>query len=1243
MHPLRHKIAQLRSRLRQLLLLYGVSATVAAVVGATVVLGTADYLLRLRDPGVRVLSSIALLAAFGWTAYRYLYRPLAERLADTEIALRLKRRFPELGEQLAAALEFLDRPDDEPVAGSPALRHAVIDRVWRRARALDFRRALDPRAALRAAGLTLGACLAATILIALDPVSARIAVARLANPVSPPAWPRQTHLGLRRAVDRVARGQTFEVEAFDRNGARLPDDLQIEYRLFFPDGTTIVEREPMRRRGPHTAFARRESVTRPFAYRAVGGDDHSMPWIAVDIAEPPAVEELALRLSPPAYTGYRPYTGEKHLRVLEGTTLAVAGRVNKPLDSLLLHLGAREPIAMSLDERGLQFRLPTEGEPEPVIDTSGTYWFELVDREGLRSETPPWELQSFPDPPPSVTLEQPSGSLFVTPDAVVPVRVAAKDNLAIRRIVLNYRADLGRSQFSHGGLSQFPRHNGDATQSNDGSAATMGLSSSHPGKESPSPPDAPTGEIVLFEGPAQAPSPAEGRPSPLDNPGDLRTAETRWPLGPLGLQPGTQLTLTATADDYRPASGESVPVRLSVITPRELEDRIAARQNQILAELRRALEMQRRSRAQVTELAVRLDAVPQLSRSDLDHLQAAELTQRRIENQLTGSRESVPAYVADLLADLDNNRIDRPDMRRRMQTLLAELDGLARDHLPPIRHEFTTAIKFAQAEDASTGGTWPANPAVAPSLAAAAEHQDRVIATLEQILDDLGRWDNYRRFYREVGRLLREQEDLGGRTADAGRRTMGRDPRSLPPADMAELRVLAAAQLELARQLDRLGAEMDQAARQLDATDPLVADTLDHAVDEIRRRALSGLMRTGSGHLEQNRIGQAVEVQETIRTILQDVLDILANRREHELERLVERLREMEAELADLARRQAEAAAGFRAAAEEAAEKGSGAFSRNGPEDASQKRLRTPFLLESLGARQEELAEETARTTRRLERLLAREAAQTTLQASERMGAAVRAAAAGSAAEGAGQSGQAEKLLEEAYRQLEARRQQAQAELAAEQIARLEDAVKHLRDAEQKVIDGTERLDRLTDSPDGLTRAHLVALQDLVQLQLSIRSDTEQLRSRLIGAEAVQLVLDGAAGFMAEAAAGLGRQQTGSPTQQAALRARDRLAMLLEAFEVDPADPSHEPAGGSAGNGAEGEPMGEPIAAAEVKLLKLLQQDLNRRTAELAEAVAGRQPIPEPLRRRLDHLAQEQGRLADLTLGLLTEPREELP
>ncbi len=1187
MHPLRQKIRQLRTRLRQLLLLYGVSWTVAAMMAMAIVLGMADYLFRLHDPGIRVLSSLGLLAVAGWVAYRCLWRPLAVQLDEADIALRLRRQFPELGEQLACALEFLDQPDDEPTAGSPSLRHAVIDRAWDRAERLDFRTALNPRLPLRAAVSSFAVCLTAAILIVLDPLSARIATARLASPFAPPPWPRQTHLEFRDVVRRVARGQAFEVEVVNRGKARLPEKVQIEYRLTLPDGTTSIQPEPMRRRGTAVAFARRERVTRPFAYRAVGGDDNSMPWIEVDVVEPPAVESLSLRLSPPPYTGYPAFTSESHLRVLKGTTLAVAGRVNKPVKSLTLHLDGQPSLSAAIDADGMQFRIPPPGRPEPRIEATGDYWLAMVDREGITAESPHWEVHVASDLPPSVAIEQPSASLFVTPEAVVPVRVSAKDNLAVRRIALAYR-------LARGEVEREPR-----------------------------------GEVVLFEGPPEPPTPTDEKPSPLDNPGDHRAAETQWAIKPLGLQPGEQLLLTAIAEDYQPTMAESQPVRLSVITFRELEDRIAAQQDLILAELKRALETQRRSRSLVRELEVRIGETRRVDRADVDHLQAAELVQRQVERELTGAGQSIPDYVAALLTDLDNNRVDSPDVRRRMQTLLAAIDDLRRDRLPHIRHELTSAIKSAQVGDASPDDSRPADPDVIQSLATAGEHQDRVVEAIEAMLKDLGRWDDYRRFYRDVGQLTREQEELGASATELGRRTMGRDPRDLPPAELADLRVLGAAQLDLARRLDRMSADMDQTARQLDATDPLAADTIALAVDEIRRLAISDFMRAGGGQLEQNRIGQAVASQHRVRESLHDVLNVLANRREHELERLAERLHEVEVELTDLGHRQAEVEAEFTDARRaevageiEAAE--------------SQRRLR------SLADRQVELAEAATRAARRLGHLQAQMAARTTSQAGDQMGTAARAAADGNVGEGAEHAGQAGELLEQARRQLAAQRRQTQAELAAEQLARLEDAVEHIHQAQQKVIEETRRIDQLVDSPDGFTRPLLASLQELVGLQQSARNETERLSRKLLGADAVQLVLDGAAGHMAEVTSRLQRQETGKETQAVARLASDRLAMLLEAFQTDMAGSARDPAGGGAGVGADADAaeMGDPLPAAEVKLIKLLQQDINRRTVELAASLGEQTEMSQAQRDVLEAIVKEQGHLADLTVGLLFDAAE---
>ena len=91
---------------------------------------------------------------------------------------------------------------------------------------------------------------------------------------------------------------------------------------------------------------------------------------------------------------------------------------------------------------------------------------------------------------------------------------------------------------------------------------------------------------------------------------------------------------------------------------------------------------------------------------------------------------------------------------------------------------------------------------------------------------------------------------------------------------------------------------------------------------------------------------------------------------------------------------------------------------------------------------------------------------------------------------------------------------------------------------------------------------------------------------------------------MLAAAARLDRGQTGEPTQTAARAALDRLTRLAKALQTDP----------SAGQSPEGQsepqsesqtqqPPGDGITSlAELKLLRLMQEELNRRTASLDAA-----------------------------------------
>ena len=547
------------------------------------------------------------------------------------------------------------------------------------------------------------------------------------------------------------------------------------------------------------AVARRDNVIRPFSYWLEGGDDHSMRPISVELVEPPAVASLDIRLFPPAYTGWPAERAERNIRALVGTRMELEATVTKPLRSAVLCLGGGRQAPALVSEDGLKFTVGAAAlhAPELLVEKSGAYWFTLTDREGSSGGGEDrWEIRAVPDSPPSINIERPTSNLFVTTRAIVPLRITAKDDLALHQVALIYsRSDQ---------------------------------------------PNQPAVEVLLYSGPPHvAPSARSGLAADA-RPPEPRTINYSWDLAPLQLPPGSQLAFYATAADYRPQTGKSEPRRLIIVTPQELQERIAGRQELLLAELARMLKMQRDARAGTKALEIRLGTLGRLEQLDLDHLQAADLNQRQVNRGLTNRDDGVPMFILALLADLENNRIESLDIRRRMQGLLAQLDRLEREHLLPLSRDLTSAVKSVQVrlQEQPKSSTAPDTATAAP-LARAGEHQDQVIAVLQSMLGQLNQWDGYRRFHRDLAQLLRDQEELARQSAELGRHTLTKDLKDLLPQDLADLKVFAERQLDLARQLDRIEQEMDSVGRELHESDPLAAGTVADALEEARRLGIS--------------------------------------------------------------------------------------------------------------------------------------------------------------------------------------------------------------------------------------------------------------------------------------------------------------------------------------------------------------------------------------------------------------------
>jgi uncharacterized protein DUF4175 len=1301
-HPLEQRLRQVRRRLRGLLALYGVAWVVGCVLGAVILTGLVDYLLRFRDPGIRLFCTLTIVGLAVWAVRRYLVQILSIPWHDADLARRLGHIFPALGDALPSAIEFLHQREDDPTAGSFGLRRAVVVQTTAEVEKINLLDAVRVGPVGKAVGAaSILFCIALGIVVAA-PASASVALSRLANPFGETVWPQTTHLAILQSgpapplrvvpndtfspnirslsnaalpdslriqyrfetnsasprdemritqaaeigrytrrtnvqipfsfrfvvgnepwsdwcdvhidssdgvssdtglqafsrpvlvavvlptpddgegeasddarrlvalleqnrVERVARGSAFEAEFVDARGISLPGKARVFYRWEDDEGRMQEEEGTVQHLGSRLRV-RRENVSRSFSYRVEAGDDHQMPWIPVQVVPAPRIEQHETRVTPPAYTGLPIRKSETLVRALIGSRVHISATANRELSSGTFCSEEGDRLACSMSGSGRTVDVDFD------VDRSTTYWFELMDREGLEGgRVLRWDVRAIPDAPPTVTIEEPSGNLFVTPQAKVPLRIGVKDDLAVQRIKMLYTRD-----------------------------------------------DAETSETVLLYERAGDVEPPEDLST-----GEVRTVDYTWPLTDLALQPGSQIALHVEATDDLPQTGRSETRRVSIITAEELAERIATRQAMILSELARVLEMQRGCRRQTVEMEIRIRETSALAQPDIDQLRGAELNQRQVNRTLTAAGEGVPMHVAGLLADLDSNGIDNPDVRRRMEEILFELDVLGKQHLPQITLSMTAAIKGAQIqlEQPSQAGT----DEVATPLASAGVHQDAVISALEDMLGRLAQWENYRQFHRRVAQLLREQKELASQTSRLAQNTLGKAYRDLKPQEIADGKIQSRRQSELGRDLDRIEDEMRRSAGELQTSDPLAAETLADALAESRRQSLSATMHDAGQAVGENRMGQATAQQKRVIEGLERVLDILGNRREYELARLIRRLQQAEQELDALAQRQGQLQEQMAEAAK--------------TEDEATRRRQ----LAQLEAAQEELKKEAEQASRQLERLSADDAAQTTKDAQKSMEQSGDSAKKGEGEGAAKKADEARERLEKAKQQLEERRRQAEAELAFEQLARLEDGLRALRRRQQAALEGTQRLDQLRALNEGLSEAQQATLASLAREQALLQEETGRTRDNLSAAAVFHLVLTQTADDMASAHESLQQKKTGAKPQQAQTSALARLDQIIEALQpVEPDEQEsdeNEGGGQGQGQGQKGpKAPGDALKAmAELKLLKLMQIGINAQTQALDQQYGAGDALPAEARQEYARLSREQGHLADLLLGLMQE------
>ncbi len=522
----------------------------------------------------------------------------------------------------------------------------------------------------------------------------------------------------------------------------------------------------------------------------------------------------------------------------------------------------------------------------------------------------------------------------------------------------------------------------------------------------------------------------------------------------------------------------------------------------------------------------------------------------------------------------------------------------------------------------------PAKPKAA--LAEAGMNQKAIVDELEKMLAGLSKFDEVKDVAKEAKGLLRQQEQAIKEAAEAAAKPEmdGKAQADLTPEQKADLANQAAKQNEIAKGVQNVEAKLEKMASKLEATDPLAARALRDAAEQTKKQGTAPKMGEIADQLDKNQMRQARAGQEQARRDLKKMIQEIEDRKGKELSRLVAELKAAEADLKKLRDQQAANLKKTQQARQEA---------------DPQKRADE---LKKLAKEQKQLQEDLKKQMAKLSKLNNQAGAKPGQKAAEAMAKAQGDLDQDQGEQAQQQEEEALEDLKQAQQEVADARKEAEDQLGMEQIAKMGDALKSILERQGKMVDETEQYEKARAGNDGkLTLAQRAGVKDLGRIQAGLKDEAAELIDQLgDGVPVFGLTLKKAAQGMEDAAKRLQALKTDAETVRAEKLANSRFQQLVDSLKPDKAKPGQQQPpqqGGDQGGQGSTPRGGDGIpAAAQIKMLRALQLEVNEKTDGFDELIRRQKELNPEQAAELEKLHEDQGTLADIVRDL-TKPKKD--
>jgi hypothetical protein len=377
------------------------------------------------------IASLVLVTIISYFFLRpILYKPSLESLA-----LRLEEKFPELNNQLIAALQLAKNLEENPEHYSTDMIEAVIEQADSTAQKLNLQEIID-RSPIKKMGKVAGSLAIISLFFTLVfPNAFKNSLYIFSHPLTEFASPKKFFFEVSPGNAEAVKYSNVKIK-IDVKGEK-PKKVNFYWRN---EGAKWNEEKLVRSKSKETqieapdfSFDFRE-VKRSFDYYAEAQGVQSDLY-KITVVDKPRVIGLRLTFNYPRYTQLKTQVVDENdgnINAIAGTKVQIEARTNKELSQANIFFSDSSRSEMKIEG--------TSATGEILVKRDDSYHIELWDKIGTKNQDPiEYKITKIDDQYPLVEILEPGHDQDLTENMRVPLLIRISDDYGFSSLKLSYQ------------------------------------------------------------------------------------------------------------------------------------------------------------------------------------------------------------------------------------------------------------------------------------------------------------------------------------------------------------------------------------------------------------------------------------------------------------------------------------------------------------------------------------------------------------------------------------------------------------------------------------------------------------------------------------------------------------------------------------------------------------------------------------------------------------------------------------